>query len=76
MTDQILQNTTEAVRLRIVAWMDSEGVSLRALARRAEVAEGSLRFIRKATWRPSLATVRRIEDIIPNTFNVDLPARR
>lgn len=68
----VTPNTTDAVQYRIIAWMERESLSVAKLAALSEVSEGALRNIRKPTWRPSWTIVKRLEDLIPQSFNVDL----
>lgn len=68
----ITPNTTDAVQFRILAWMAREGLSVADLAARTGVSESALRNIRKADWKTSFSTTRRLEAVIPPTFNVDL----
>jgi transcriptional regulator with XRE-family HTH domain len=70
----ITQNTSEAVRLRILAWKDAQGLSVKGLADRAGVSHGSLRNLKHAGWKPSFAVVKRVEALIPHNFNIDLSA--
>ncbi|WP_372394004.1 helix-turn-helix transcriptional regulator (plasmid) [Azospirillum sp. HJ39] len=68
----ITPNTCNAVQFRILAWMAAEQLSVEELAARAGVSRSALRNIKKAGWKTSFSTVRRLEDTIPPTFNVDL----
>lgn len=63
-----IPNTTDAVQLRILAWMEQEGLSAEQMAKRAGVAEGAVRDIRKPTWRPTFTTVKKIEALIPEGY--------
>jgi len=62
------RDTTDAVQLRILAFMEAEGLSADRLAKRAGVAEGALRDVKSPTWRPTFATVRKVEAVIPADF--------
>ncbi len=68
----VTPNTTDAVQFRILAWMERERLSVAGLAALAAVSEGAIRHIRKPTWRPTWATVQRLERVVPASFTVDL----
>lgn len=57
--------TTDTVIARIRAWMLANDYSVNAFAQIAGVSEGTIRDIHDDAWRPSLATMRKLEAVIP-----------
>ncbi|WP_431861448.1 helix-turn-helix domain-containing protein [Azospirillum sp.] len=66
---KLTKDTTDAVQLRILAFMERNGLSIEQMGERAEVAEGAIRDIRKPTWRPTFTTVKKLEAVIPSSFS-------
>jgi len=57
--------TTDTVIARIRSWMKANEFSVNAFAMVAGVSEGTIRDIHDDAWRPSLATMRKLEAVIP-----------
>lgn len=57
--------TTDMVIARIRSWMIANNHTANAFATVAGVSEGAIRDIHDKGWRPSLATLRKLEAVIP-----------
>ena len=68
-----ITNTSVAAVKRIRAWRKAAALAPSRLAVLAEVAEASLRRIDDDDWNPTVATLRKLEGILPPGWQIGDP---
>jgi transcriptional regulator with XRE-family HTH domain len=60
---------TEQAIARVQAYRKAEGLTIYALAKKAELLESTLRHMDQPGWRPNTATLLKLEAVIPQDFD-------